>query len=288
MIPADDITSAYEAVHVHTSADEAATVESAHHGAPYSSEAVRRGEHPALEGPAVCAARSRCSSPVGEMRSPRPVVDEAPHAAPPTRPSAEPLPSSRQLQLPPSAPCAVGVPIPPSAGRPRSLRRSTGMLRLYTSPRTPADSTRQVRRGERSGGEASYPLACAPCANGAAAALPSGVATRSAWVQPIISPGHSLFNLQGHTLKPTREGLVPVAAAPAAGAGVETAAAWSRESIWLENGSSLPTSVTVRQQAAKELAPPTTAPSRGVGEPTTAPNGSDAVRPPTPGRPTLA
>lgn len=162
------------------------------------------------------------------------------------------------------------------------------MLRLYTSPRTPADSTRQLRRG--SGGEASYPPACAPCVctNGAAPSLPSGVVTRPApttapaWVQPIISPGHSLFSLQGHTLKPTREGLVPVAAAPAAGAGVETPAAWSQESIWLENGSTLPTSVTVRQQAAKQGL------HTRVFTPEVEPNGSDAVRPPTPGRPTLA
>lgn len=285
MIPADDITSA----------DEAAAVVSV----PSSSEAVRMA-HPdpdpdpdpdPEEGPAVCA-RSRCSSSVEAMDSPRPAVDAAPHTAPPItapiRPSAEPLPSSRQLQPPPSAPCAVGVPIPPSAGRPRSLRRSTGMLRLYTSPRTPADSTRQLRRG--SGGEASYPPACAPCvcANGAAPSLPSGVVTRPppttapAWAQPIISPGHSLFSLQGHTLKPTREGLVPVAAAPAAGACVETPAAWSQESIWLENGSTLPTSVTVRQQAAKQSL------HTRVFTPEVEPNGSDAVRPPTPGRPTLA
>jgi hypothetical protein len=101
-------------------------------------------------------------------------------------------------------------------------------------------------------------------------------------VQPIISPGHSLFSLQGHTLKPTREGLVPVAAAPAAGAGVETPAAWSQESIWLENGSTLPTSVTVRQQATKQGL------HTRVFTPEVEPNGSDAVRPPTPGRPTLA
>ena len=42
-------------------------------------------------------------------------------------------------------------------------------------------------------------------------------AAPSAWTQPALAPGYGLFDMQGHALKTTRDGLV--AAAPAAGPG---------------------------------------------------------------------
>lgn len=90
-----------------------------------------------------------------EATAPASLSRAPPSLSPRHAPAPAPLGLGRESSglCPPPMPaqaCAMPCPppdcLPPGSTRPRGMRRSGAMLRLYTSPRTPADSTRRVRR----------------------------------------------------------------------------------------------------------------------------------------------
>ena len=149
--------------------EEAMKEDAAAHGAAAHGEATQAA---AAHGAAAAAvAIEACRAAAGFTSTPAtaPVTAEARERSSPAAhsasimmpPAAYAPPQPRPLQPPPMAHSAVGLPAPPPdsappPGRPRSLRRvSGGMLRLYTSPKTPAEGTRRLRRA--SGGASAYP-----------------------------------------------------------------------------------------------------------------------------------
>ena len=165
----------------------------------------------------------------------------------------------------------------------RGMRRSGAMLRLYTSPRTPADGSRRVKRA--SYGAPSHPtnesqhVAEEPHEPLAPQLPPSGIGLRppGAIAQPRqttpewvnASPGRGVYDMQGNELRPTAgQGLVAVEPScqpcqadgsnlpePIAASGRwQVRPEWHARSNGTSSGFSPPSTVSVRAQATMEVA----------------------------------
>jgi hypothetical protein len=113
----------------------------------------------------------------------------------------------------------------PSSGARRTLRRSQCMYQLYTSPRTPADGIRRLRRPQQPGSSAG-PMASPSTSpstmssssvlppNGGGVATPTDESSASAWDSPMhlnVSEGHAMYDLRGNEVRASSKGIVCVA-----------------------------------------------------------------------------